>query len=46
MFVMCLQILIKVFMGSDELDLKFFLSELQESWGIFDGYICEEKSYI
>ena len=45
MFVMCLQMLIKVFMGNEELNL-IFLKWVARKLKYFYGYICVEKSYI
>ena len=41
MFVRCLQMLIKVFMESDEMDFIF----LKKVEAFFDGYIFVERSY-
>ena len=43
MFVMCLQMLTRVFMGSGDLNL-IFLKWVEEGWGIFSWvYLNREK---
>ena len=44
MFVMCLQMLIKVFMRSDEFNFSKVNNKKVEAF--FDGYICVERSYL
>ena len=50
MFVMCLQMLTRVFMGSGELNLIFLFNFLflgsKKVEAFFDGYVCVEINYV